>query len=66
METTPVPGLCKATDLDMALGNSWCLDVSMVPGDSTGYPDQHGPGQARHGPWTLAWSEAANQATVIT
>lgn len=44
MNTTADSRLHGAMNLDMALGSSLCLEVSMAPGGSTGHPDQHDSG----------------------
>lgn len=43
MNTTPDSSLQRAKHPDMALGSGPCLEVSMVPGGSTSYPNQHDP-----------------------
>lgn len=71
MDTTSETRLWRAMDPYMVLGNGWCLDVSVAPGGSTSYPDQHGLRGSmvlghQHGPryLTRPWSATRSSVTL--
>lgn len=63
------PGCGRTTDPDMVRGSSPGLDVTMIPSDSTGHQDQHGPlnsaalGQ-QYGPMCRPRPQAPTQSPV--